>query len=193
MAYFEGRFVMVTSPAVGRWLEATTNLWFQKYREAGCPEGPPPEWMFTVQSELHALGTDGNQTVSEKGRSGSLTVNETAKRLQVSRQMVTRYCRQGLRRPAPPPVRRSAVRRLGKRPDWPRTFPGSGRCRNTAACLRVAAGAPIGPSRAAHRVLQPGCRRHARVVVSILLRGRRPSLCPCDFSFGGDDRRRPVQ
>ncbi len=96
MAYFEGRFVIINSPAAARWLEATTNLWFQKYREAGCPEGPPPQWMFDTQSELHALGTDGNQTVSEKGRSGSLTVNETAERLKVSRQMVTRYCRQGL-------------------------------------------------------------------------------------------------
>ncbi len=89
MAYFEGRFVMVTSPAVGRWLEATTNLWFQKYREAGCPEGPPAEWMFTVQSELNALG---NQSVSQNGGSGSLTTNETAERLRVTRQMVARWC-----------------------------------------------------------------------------------------------------
>ena len=95
MTYLEGPLVVITSPAVARWLEATTSLWLQKYRECGCPEGPPPEWMFTVQSELHALGTDGNKTVSEKSRSGSLSVNETAKRLQVSRQMVTRYCRQG--------------------------------------------------------------------------------------------------
>jgi excisionase family DNA binding protein len=96
----QGRIFVTNSAATGRVLEASLNLWLQRYRDDGYPNGPLPEWIFTTVSELHTLGygaqeTAGNRLVSQKGQPATLTVMETAERLGMTRQGVTKNCRSG--------------------------------------------------------------------------------------------------
>ena len=81
-------------------LHAAVGLWLAKYREAGYPNGPLPQWIFDAHAELHTLGygateTLGNGTVPKKGRPAMLTVVQTAEALGVTRQAVTKWCLTG--------------------------------------------------------------------------------------------------
>ncbi len=100
MPLVPGPIFVTNSPAVARVIDAAVSLWLKKYAEAGYPEGPTPQWVFDVQAELHTLAygapeTLGNGTAPKKGPPVMLTTVETAERLGVTRQVVTKWCRNG--------------------------------------------------------------------------------------------------
>ena len=103
MPLIDAPVYVTNSPAVARWLERAATLWLKKYTEAGYPNGPLPQWMFDEQAMLQTLAgratasteTLGNGFGNEKAPPGLLTVMETAERLGVTRQAVTKWCRQG--------------------------------------------------------------------------------------------------
>ena len=99
MAILDGPLFATASPRDGRWLEAGLTLLVKQRRANGQHDHPAR--LFELMSELHKLanptasrGTQPNATdlVSPKSGIASMSVNETAKRLEVSGQMVRRRC-----------------------------------------------------------------------------------------------------
>jgi excisionase family DNA binding protein len=100
MPLVPGSVYITNSPAVARWLDASVSLWLKRYTEDGYPSGPVPPWVFAEKAALQSLGygrseTVGNGDVSQKGQPAMVSVMETADRLGVTRQAVTKWCRNG--------------------------------------------------------------------------------------------------
>jgi excisionase family DNA binding protein len=99
MAILEGPLFATASQRDATWLEAGLSLLVKERRADGLHDHPPR--LFELMSELHGLaeptafrGTQPNATDLVASESGfdSLSVDETAKRLDVSGAMVRRRC-----------------------------------------------------------------------------------------------------
>jgi excisionase family DNA binding protein len=99
--FLPGPVFVTNNPAVCRWLESGLTLLLEESRGNGKRDHP--QLLFDTLSELHALAsreTHGAKLrpklkVSQTGRFASMTVNEAAERLDVTPQMVRRYCDNG--------------------------------------------------------------------------------------------------
>ncbi len=102
MAYFEGRFVMVTSPTEARALEHGLQLAIMDERRNGNPR--PPLWLLELQSSLHKVWAesatrdtkaDESQPLSAEGASRMMSTVKASEILGKSPQAVTADCREG--------------------------------------------------------------------------------------------------
>jgi len=99
MGYFEGKFVMISSPVEARALEHGLTLAIQEERRNGSHV--PPIWLLELQSALHKLwapvatkvGT--SEPLSQKGASLIIDTVKASEILGKTPQAVTADCREG--------------------------------------------------------------------------------------------------
>jgi len=106
MPYFEGKFVMINRPDEAHLLEVAITAALKHWRTDHIDVSEAMPLLTRIQSELHAVADKetlgetietgarhaSNTTVSQEQRPASLTTYEAAKRLNVSVQMIRRYC-----------------------------------------------------------------------------------------------------
>jgi excisionase family DNA binding protein len=106
MGYFEGKFVMINNPTEAHYLEVAITAALKHWRSVPLDVSAELPVLSRIQSELHTVATsetaketpprhDAKQLVSQEHSPASLTTYEAAKRLNVSVQMVRRYCDAG--------------------------------------------------------------------------------------------------
>jgi hypothetical protein len=101
MAYFEGRFVMITTPAEARALEHGLTLAILDERRNGNPI--PPAWLLELQSALHGIWAEStdrhalkaveSERLSQNGPSRMISAVKAGEILKKTPQAVTADCR----------------------------------------------------------------------------------------------------
>jgi hypothetical protein len=97
MPYFEGKFVMISSPTEARAIEYGLQLAIEAERRNGTHV--PPMWVLELIGALHKLWADvkvaESQTAAPNGPSGMIDVVKASEILGKTPQATTADCRAG--------------------------------------------------------------------------------------------------